>query len=426
MPKLQETKIADIIPKKLALILRKREGANGVSTTNYRARIWQVKQKRYAHLTIDAKNQSDAIEKAIEKYSSLVGDINLGRDIGHRRRHLQNYIDEFLEIQINRARDGQITLKRSEVIKHHLRSLVRFYEEEKKPNLDELTRRYEFKWHNWRSQQKVQLTGKPLSPRFRNNEVNTHKMFFRWCERMEYLTRLPQLEDLKLKRTNEPFPEKYYNALLKASREDINHWNKKNFRIAWELMNYRYVILLMSGIGCRVLECKNLKWTDIKERKDGVYLYIHGKDKERTIRIPERVYGHLMDLRKWKESKVPDYNPTSYPYVFNAYNKPKTSNHWAGEVRRRWCRAAKVPNPNDYELVCFRHKFITKALTEGAHSLTIANYCGTSQLMIERTYSGLVPAQVYDLVFKNVPDDALSRNETPKWLAEMLPQPSVD
>jgi hypothetical protein len=36
--------------------------------------------------------------------------------------------------------------------------------------------------------------------------------------------------------------------------------------------------------------------------------------------------------------------------------------------------------------------------------------------MIEDTYSGLVDTQVYDLVFKNTPDDALSRNETPKWL----------
>jgi hypothetical protein len=31
-----------------------------------------------------------------------------------------------------------------------------------------------------------------------------------------------------------------------------------------------------------------------------------------------------------------------------------------------------------------------------------------------------VDTQVYDLVFKNTPDDALSRNETPEWLNSLL------
>lgn len=385
----------------------------------YRARIWQQNQKRYAHLNLDAKDETDAREKAIEKYSTLIGDLKSGREIGYRRRHLQTYIDEFMEVQQNRANDGQIVQKRVKVLAHSLASLVRFWDAEGKPSLDELTRSYEFKWHNWRAPQKVKITGKPLSTRFRNNEVNTHKMFFRWCERMRYVNRIPELKELKVRRTNEPFPQKYYQALLKVSRENIK--DASNYRIQWELMNYRYVILLMSGIGCRVLECKNLRWSDITERRDGVYLYIYGKDKERTIRIPERVFGHLMDLKRWKEETDPEFTTDKYPHIFNAYNKPTASNHWAGGVRRRWMKDAGVPNPDDYELVCFRHKFITQALTEGAHSLTIANYCGTSQKMIERTYSGLVPAQVYDLVFRNVPDDALSRNQTPKWLEEMLP-----
>jgi integrase len=416
---IKERKIAEIIPKKLTLIQRFREGKDGNVSSVYRARIWQQSVKRYAHLNLDARDENDAREKAIEKYSSLLGELNLGREIGFRRRHLQAYIDEFMEVQQNRANDGQIVQKRVGVIRHSLASLIRFWDEEGKPNLEELTRRYEFKWHNWRSPQTVQLTGKTLSLRFRNNEVNTHKMFFRWCERMRYSSRVPELKDLKVKRTNEPFPQKYYQALMKVSRENIR--DAHNYRIAWELMNYRYVILLMNGVGARVLECKNLLWQDITERKDGVYLYIHGKDKERTIRIPERVYGHLMDLKKWKENTDPDFSVEKYPHIFNAYNKPTASSHWTGEVRRRWMKDAGVPNPDDYELVCFRHKFITQALTEGAHSLTIANYCGTSQAMIERTYSGLVPSQVYNLVFRNVPDDALSRNQTPKWLEEMLP-----
>ena len=150
--------------------------------------------------------------------------------------------------------------------------------------------------------------------------------------------------------------------------------------------------------------------------KDKGNHHIHGKGKERTIRIPDRVYGHLMDLRKFKEENFKDYNSTDFPKVFNTWKSPKATNHYNGDVRRRWMAETGMPDPNDYELVCFRHKFITDALNNGAHSLTIATYCGTSQLMIEKTYSGLVAAQVYDLVFKNTPEEALERKKTPKWL----------
>jgi integrase len=312
------------------------------------------------------------------------------------------------------TKDKQITEQRAQVVEHHLVSLVKFWELKNKPQLDELSRLYEFEWQNWRSSHKAQKTGKTLSARYRNNEQNTHKMFFRWCEGRRYSSRIPKIENLKVERTNSPFPQEYYQKLLAVTRQNVK--DGRNPRIRWELMNYRYVILLMAGIGCRVLECKNLRWRDIDVRKNGVYLYIYGKSKERTIRIPDRIYGHLMDLRKYKEENSLNYNSTDFPHVFNTWKSHKATKHYAGEVRRRWMTSTGMPDPDDYELVCFRHKFITDALNNGAHSLTIASYCGTSQLMIEKTYSGLVAAQVYDLVFRNTPGEALERKKTPKWL----------
>jgi|TARA_B110000908_G_C9850039_1_gene269479 hypothetical protein len=52
--------------------------------------------------------------------------------------------------------------------------------------------------------------------------------------------------------------------------------------------------------------------------------------------------------------------------------------------------ATGIPKPNDYELIRFRHNFITDALNNGAHSATIASYYDTSQQMLEDTYSGLM------------------------------------
>ena len=76
-----------------------------------------------------------------------------------------------------------------------------------------------------------------------------------------------------------------------------------------------------------------------------------------------------------------------------------------------------VQNYEDFQYVCFRHKFITDALRNGVHSLQVAKYTGTSQLMIEKTYEGLIPKDVFDLVFKEVPDSALAAKQTmPKFL----------
>ena len=380
----------------------------------FRIRIWQPSFKKYAYIKLDADNESDAINEGLDKWSEHRSSVKEGRDISGKNGELSKITLEFVDSQKIRAKDKQITEQRAQVVEHHLVSLVKFWELKNKPQLDELSRLYEFEWQNWRSSHKAQKTGKTLSARYRNNEQNTHKMFFRWCEGRRYSSRIPKIENLKVERTNSPFPQEYYQKLLAVTRQNVK--DGRNPRIRWELMNYRYVILLMAGIGCRGLECKNLRWRDIDVRKNGVYLYIYGKSKERTIRIPDRIYGHLMDLRKYKEENSLNYNSTDFPHVFNTWKSHKATKHYAGEVRRRWMTSTGMPDPDDYELVCFRHKFITDALNNGAHSLTIASYCGTSQLMIEKTYSGLVAAQVYDLVFRNTPGEALERKKTPKWL----------
>ena len=418
--KITDEKIADLIRGKLALIRRSWSRKDGSTTTVYRARLWQSKVKRYTVITLDADNLDSARQESYSLWSKHAADIEEGRDVGSVHRKLDFFIEEFLQFQDQRAKDGQITSKRVDVIRHSIASLKRFYEVEGRPSLDELARKYTVKWHNWRGKERVKITGKPLSARFRNNELNAHKQFFRWCADMRYSSIIPTIESLKVKRTNEPFPKAFYSKLLAVSRKEVQDARDK--RIRWELMNYRYVILLMSGIGCRVTETRQLRWSDISTRGDKTFIYLHGKDKERTVRLPDRVYGHLMDLRKFKEANWSNYNSSDYPFVFNAYRSPTPSNYYSPDVRRRWMEKAGMKNSAEYELVCFRHKFITEALNSGAHSLTVAKYCGTSQRMIEQTYEGLVDTQVYDLVFKNVPNDALTRNETPQWLEQFSAQ----
>ena len=172
--------VEHIIPKKLALIDRVWTNTDQSKTTQtYMARLWQPTVKRYSFIKLESTSIHNAKQECFEHWTKHAGDIKDGRDIGSHHRKLRTFIDEFLEIQRSRARDKQITPKRAQVIGHHLVSLEKFWEEENKPSLDELSRLYEFKWQNYRSTQKAEKTGKILSARYRNNETNSHKQFFR-------------------------------------------------------------------------------------------------------------------------------------------------------------------------------------------------------------------------------------------------------
>lgn len=407
--------VRTLIPKKLALLRREWERKDGSLKTVYRARIWQSKVKRNAEVTLSATDEASACEEAFGVWSKYAKDIEEGRDIGSKHRYITHFVNEFMAFQNQRATDGQITPERAKVIEYSLVALQKFWNEEGKPSIDELARLVEVKWQVWRSKHKAQKTGKPLSARFRNNEMSCVSQFFGWCEDNRYCSRVPKYEPLKLKRANEPYPAKFYNSLLAVSRKEIQ--GEKNVKHRWNWMNYRYVMILMNGIGCRVVEVKNMKWEDLSTSKQGTHLYIHGKDKERTIQLPERVAGHLNDLRDFKRKNGDGWwDEKEHAYIFSTYKSPLPAKHFDAGVRRRWMEKAGVPNPRDYEYVCFRHKFITESLNAGAHSLVVAKYTGTSQAMIEKTYEGLVSGDVFNLVFKNAPSAALAKKESPKWL----------
>ena len=170
------------------------------------------------------------------------------------------------------------------MIEYSLVALQKFWNEEGKPSIDELARLVEVKWQVWRSKHKAQKMGKPLSARFRNNELSCISQFFGWCEDNRYCSRVPKYEPLKLKRANEPFPAKFYNSLLAVSRKEIQ--GETNVKHRWNWMNYRYVMILMNGIGCRVVEVKNMKWEDLSTSKQGTYLYIHGRIRSEPSSCP--------------------------------------------------------------------------------------------------------------------------------------------
>ena len=411
------TTIQNLIPKRVTLIKRSWVNKTNGARFTYLVKIWNPTVKKHAEIALKSRDKNGAITEAFEVYSKHAGDINAGRDVSKRRYTIRLHLDEFIEFQKVRSRLGQITPERVVVIEHALKTLEAFSKLQKNPPLDMLAKVYDNKFLAHRSKATAWVTGNKLTARTLNTELNVHRQFFRWAIENNISTRPLMTKDLKVTRSNKPFPTKSYAKFLSVGQKEIE--KSKSPKTKFDLMNYRTVVMVMNSIGCRVTEIKNMKWTDITHSKGKTELYIHGKSKERTIQIPERVAGHLETLKKFKQTmgKAFEWNEVDYPFIFSTYRSKTVSKSFSNRTRRRWAEKAGIEG--EYDLVCFRHKFITDALNKGVHSLSVASYTGTSQLMIEKTYSGLVSSDVFNLVFKNAPVESLSRNN-PAWVDKLI------
>jgi integrase len=404
-----------LVPKRLHIQSISWKNSDGGVQKRYQAHIWQPTLKKYARFVLKddsgghIESEMAAIDKAISLYADYKKNVDEGHDISVRRKSVPFLLDEFIKFK-KRQVGRKLTDRRVVVLEHLMKSFVRHWEETGKREIDDYTKNvYELSFMDWRVQQPRQgnrwkSTDKPYTNRFLNNELRAHKQFINFLVQRGFATHRIELEDLKTERVNNPFPEKNYPKLQSVIRKDIEHGY--NVRTRWSAVNYYYVILLMNRLGIRVAEAKNFMWEDIQKDGDDTRVRFWGKDKERRIKIPPSVADQIENMRvaKQKLGASWDWNEDDYPYVFGQWKDATKNTHWDNKLRTRWMRESGV-DPSEFQYVSFRHKFITDALNEGVNSLEIALFCGTSQRMIEQTYGHLVADKVYDLVFKNVPDD---------------------
>ena len=294
---------------KLGLDERSWTNKDGSVSSRYRAYIWNSLLKKKTYITLKAENLDKAKEEAYLIYYKHCEDIANGNDISTKRKGLDFFIKEFIQHHTERANNKEkITHKRVEVLGYCLKSLSRFWLEKKKPDLDFLATLHAKEFLSWRREQTALLTGKKISKRTLNNEVQVHRQFYIWSHKSGFSTTLlqtkpPQIDNYQ-DRTNEPFPEVSYRRLLRVAQKDIEETH--NTKRKWSKVNYYYLILLMNGIGCRVIEARNLKWRDIRKGKDGkTRLFLQGKNKRRDILIPPRVAEHLDRLKLFKKTQAP-------------------------------------------------------------------------------------------------------------------------
>ena len=376
----------------------------------YRVRIYQPTTKTYHHKTLKCDDFLTAKRLAIEYFAKVKTDVDSGKPIQQRIQPLDNYIDLFIDSKKVEAKNRQISKRRVQIMRNQLQSLESFWEYCGKPKLNSLAEYYEEQFKEWRSQQTNKMTGKRLSLSYQNGEIGTHRQFYKWLKSRRFTDRTVDVSIWKNVETNAPFPKENYQRLLAGARKEISE--SRIVRDHWNRLMFYYVILIMCNVGCRVTEIRNMKWSHLSKMGDDYQLYIHGKGKQRNITISNRVAEYLL---QWKTYKAT--NGKVGEFIFTSWKKETPFVRVSQAMKDRWFKLAGLDNPTDWEFVCFRHLFITNALNGGTDSLFVAKYCGTSQAMVERTYSNMVNKEVFDLVFKSRPSESLEMTGTlPKHL----------
>lgn len=413
--------VREILPKRLKLVVREWTNANGTHTKKYRARIYSPAKEKYNFFTLNAETEPNAIDEALELYTSMADDIKNKLPIGGDAKKLDFYITMFMDYMETRAKNGKIVPKRVVVVRQLLRSLEKFAIEHKNPSITKLPRLYEQKFEEWRDKSLTRLTARPLTARSRNNEINCHKQFFGFLQDRDIVSIVPKMNYMKVDADVTPFPDEKYNALLTVSRREIENCN--HARRQWSWMCVRHIIMLMNGIGCRVTEVRNLRWSDLIDRNGEKRLILQGKAKKRDIKVSERVWNSLQELREYKKVKGHywGWNEDDFPYVFASWKLKEIKAQFDNWGRRRWYEEIGL-DPVKYQLGCFRHKFISDALKKGVPALVIARYCGTSVQMIQQTYGKYTPSDLFDQVFEGAPAEALMGRGKSQWFDNLLTQ----
>ena len=413
--------VREILPKRLKLVVREWTNSNGTETRKYRARIYSPAKEKYNFFTLNAETEPNAIDEALELYTSLADDIKNKLPIGGDAKKLEFYITMFMDHMETRAKNGKIVPKRVVVVRQLLRSLEKFAVEHKNPSITKLPRLYEDKFEEWRDKSLTRLTARPLTARSRNNEVSCHKQFFGYLQDRDIVSMVPKMNSMKVDADVIPFPGEKYNALLAVSRREIESCT--HARRQWSWMCVRHIIMLMNGIGCRVTEVRNLRWDNLIDRSGEKRLFLQGKAKRRDIKISDRVWNSLQELREYKKVKGHywGYNEEDYPFVFASWKLKEIKSQFDNWGRRRWYEEIGL-DPVKYQLGCFRHKFISDALKKGVPALVIARYCGTSIQMIQQTYGKYTPSDLFDQVFEGASAESLMGRGKSQWFDNLLTQ----
>lgn len=205
-----------------------------------------------------------------------------------------------------------------------------------------------------------------------NRRFNTFKHFFVMCKSWEYINESPCLGMKKRREENNPYavwPEPVFDKFIKKTSGIYT----KIFKFLW-------------ATGCRPIEVKNLKWTDISFDTLEIKLKC-GKNAKVSRNFP---------LTKELDQLIHSIKMESI-YVFSE-NKKQISN----DLLYHYCKTRfKELGETKYTVYGLRHTFGSRLSQQGANAFDIAELMGHSKMETTRRYIHTNKKDLLKLLAKN-------------------------
>jgi len=173
---------------------------------------------------------------------------------------------------------------------------------------------------------------------------------------------------------------------------------------------YHPFVVVLFHTGMRPSEAVGLRWGDVDTREGFIRISrsrycgdeaaTKTRNSERTIRLVPAVREVLQDLKPLHADAA------DFVFTNSKNGGPIDQREWPKDHWRQALRGAGVRHRKFYAT---RHTFISVGLTKGLNLKFLAEYCGTSVAMIERSYGRFLASHVDEqLALLQRPDQQIS------------------
>ena len=355
-------------------------------------RLWLEKEKKYVRKSLRTRKRTEAVELAKDMYLEMYANIKQGKS--YYSITCEQAAEKYLEARLKDYEVGQISLSRYRTIRTHLKTWKEFIGAKKR--LKDLTRKDCEGYYEWRYER---TDGKVSLVTIDNEQITINSMM-KWLKRADEAT-IDGFDFKKLKKDGEneenvrrqTLTNEEYNDLIKAMRKLCSEKNCKNEdELTWRKLTQMFV-LVATNSGLRVGEQKQLRWKDVQvemhKDKDGntvklarivVRAATSKVRKGRTLLCRNGQYFERIQEIFGKRS--------AEDLVFSIDGKRIINLKTLNKYFRAMLKAAEIRDVVGRGIVLYslRHFMITQRIMAGLGYRAIADMCGTSVMMIEKTY----------------------------------------
>jgi integrase len=227
-------------------------------------------------------------------------------------------------------------------------------------------------------QLRERLLARPLALKTARNVMDgSFRAMMRDCRTVDLLIVTDPFSALKWPRTQLPVPDPF----TEDERDAILRWFLEHRRF------YHPFVFTLFHTGQRPSEATGLRWGDVdtiggtltiaRSRYLGSESATKTPSSRRTIAVMPEVRDVLRALKPLHAG------PDDYVFTNAKNGGPINQSEWSKDHWRAALRATEIRPRKFYNT---RHTFISIALTRGVNLKWLAEYCGTSVAMIERSY----------------------------------------